>query len=194
MLKWKSFLKKKVDVIPIKGQSWTRFIGLQMYIWGLGSHFDLLTYVSHCQNETRIWTVCSPRHWKINIICEFCIVNPYMEIPGLKGNKSLWKKIFFCGKSAVIWLDLSSRYLQVHQRKYKCCSCLCQIDSYDISYMLSRCCGLSDRAVSWHISKNIGVLINIHSASWTAKKQMASLLFLQKPTRSCYNTCIQNTT
>lgn len=67
-----------------------------------------------------MWTVCSPRLWKINIICQFCIVNPYMEIPGLKGNKSLWKIVFFCGKSAVIWLDLSSRYLQVPQRKYKC--------------------------------------------------------------------------
>ena len=54
--------------------------------------------------------------------------------------------------------------------------------------------GVSDGTVGWHITENTAVLINIHSASCAATKQMARLLFLHKPTRNCYISCMQSTT
>lgn len=49
--------------------------------------------------------------------------------------------------------------------------------------------GLSDGAVSWHITKYTCIPISIHSASCYQTDGFAALLL----TRNCFNACIQNT-
>lgn len=48
-------------------------------------------------------------------------------------------------------------------------------------YMISCCSFLSDGAASWHITENTGILINIHSTSWTTANRWLCCSFYTNP-------------